>query len=190
MLFFAGFSARLINFQQNTAVHRNRGLNILVQFIYKILTNNFINQPLNIRQAIIFAPNMRVAVAFFLFLCLLLVKGHSDLYAKQNNSYPAGASITTSPRVKFGNTTHEFPFFKYNSLTEKKEDFLRVETEDDEEDSLFARKYVLLVSFFTAFVSTSVLDCFYSYFNNRLPFCSHFSYTSSYKYILQRVLRI
>ena len=49
---------------------------------------------------------------------------------------------------------------------------------------------MLLPKYFFTLAYASLLIYFYSYFKNRLPFCKHLSYASSYKYILQRVLRI
>lgn len=134
---------------------------------------------------------MRCTIVFFLLLCSVLFGGYNDVYSEvHHNSTTYGTTawhIDKIQQVKFENTNKVFPVVKNNSVTEKKEESFSLEDEDEE--VMPTRRYIL-VKYFTTLVHASILICFYSYFKNRLPFCSYLSYTSSYKYILQRVLRL
>ena len=134
---------------------------------------------------------MKAAVVFFLSLCFLLLGryDHVDagLYHHRVSHSPA-QHMEKTLLTKFRNTDQAFLLIKNNSLSEKRENFLNAE--DEAEDFAFSRKYISLPRYFIALTYASVLIFFYSYSKNRLPFCKHLSYASSYKYILQRVLRI
>jgi|GEM_PF-672828 len=145
---------------------------------------------------------MKVVIVFFLSLCFLLLKGHTDVYADVQHhspgysivyhdsfSYAPAQYIEKKQQAQLENIDRNFPVIKDNSLNDKKEEFVSLE-EDDDDDSVFSRKYVLLAKYFITLTYASILICFYNYFKNRLPFCRHLSYSSSYKYILQRVLRL
>jgi len=135
---------------------------------------------------------MKVAVLLFLYSFFLLLSGHQHAYAGGHHaricSYSPAQHVAKVEAAKFGHVNQIFPIIKDNSLNEKREDFVSVE--DDDDDLIFSRKNVLLVRYFFTLAYASILIAFYSYFKNRLPFCKHLSYSSSYKYILQRVLRI
>jgi hypothetical protein len=129
-------------------------------------------------------------VVFFLFLCFLLLKGYDYASAGVHHAGPHYSSahyIEKSNQVKFESTNQKFPVIISHSLSEKKEELISLENED--EDLSFTRKYVLadcilalIFAWFLLFPGT--------YLKKRLPFCWHLSYTSSYKYILERALRI
>jgi hypothetical protein len=123
---------------------------------------------------------MRVAIVFFLALCLFVLKGHGDVYG--NPGHPG-----KTQQIKFGNGVPGLQVTKNNVLTEKKEDLISIE---DDEDVVTSRKYVLPAMYFIVLVYASVSAELYSYLKSSLPFCGHLSFTSSYKYILQRVLRL
>ncbi|WP_285057128.1 hypothetical protein [Pedobacter ginsengisoli] len=121
---------------------------------------------------------MRVAIVFFLSLCLFVLKGHGDVYG----STPR---LEKLQHIKPEHAGPGLKLSKNNGLTEKKEDLIGIE---DDEDLASSRKYMPPVICFIILASIS-LYC-YSFLKSSLPFCWHLSYTSSYKYILQRVLRI
>lgn len=136
---------------------------------------------------------MRIVVVFALFLFFLLFGSYHDVRAEaitRASNYSSASIITGVSHERSVNTYQDLPLIKSNGFIEKKDDFTRVENEDEEEDVVFARKYILLTKYFVTLACVSVFSYFYNYIKNRLPFCRHFSYTSSYKYILQRVLRI
>ena len=124
--------------------------------------------------------NMRVITVFFLFLGFLLLRS--------GFCYSAAQYIEKTQQTNFANTDQSLHLVKHNNLSDKKEEFISVE--DDDDDLVSARKYVSVVKSFIVLACTTILIDFYSSFKNRLPFCKHLSYTSSYKYILQRVLRL
>jgi hypothetical protein len=122
---------------------------------------------------------MRVAAVFFLFLSFLLLR--------TGFCHSAAQHTKKTLQTELKNTDQGFHVIKNTSLSEKKEDFISIE---DDDDLASTRKYVLVVKSFITVAYTSILIDFYNTFKNRLPFCKHLSYTSSYKYILQRVLRL
>ncbi|MDB5120740.1 MAG: hypothetical protein JWN56_1958 [Sphingobacteriales bacterium] len=132
---------------------------------------------------------MRVAYLFFLSLCFLLLGGCNYGYngAHHNRSYSQVQTPETIQKVKVVNLSQDFPVITNASLSEEKAYI--VSFEDEDEDLDFARKYVLLAKCFFILSYSFIFSSFYNYFKDTLPFCKHLSYCS-YKYILQRVLRI
>ena len=123
---------------------------------------------------------MKPVIIFFFSLCFILTGGYKY-------SHTEVQEIRKTAQAKFGNPDHDSSILKKHHLSEKREDFLG---DEDDEDLTFSRKYFSQVKYFITLAYASVLVCLYHYFKNRLPFCRHLSYTASYKYLLQRVLRI
>lgn len=121
---------------------------------------------------------MKVAIVFFLSLCLFVLKGHGDVYGSTRHP-------EKTQQIKSGDAGPGLKLTKNNGLNEKKEDLIGIE---DDEDVSSSRKYVPPVIYFILLASVYIY-C-YNFLKSNLPFCGHLSYTSSYKYILQRVLRI
>src|SRR5690349_20503051 len=117
---------------------------------------------------ILFLPrNMRVTTVFFLFLGFLLLRS--------GFCYSAAQHIEKVQQTKYGNTDQSFHVIKKTSSSDKKEDFISVE---DDDDLASTRKHVLVVKNIITIAYTSILIDFYDNFKNRLPFCKHLSYTS------------
>jgi hypothetical protein len=134
---------------------------------------------------------MKAVILFLLSLCFLLLGRYDHAYAKANHntaSYSSAQKIEKLQQAKFINTNQELPIIKNNCFSEQREDFLSVENED--EDYVSARKSVLPVKYIITLAYAATLNNSFNYIKNRLPFCKHLSYSSSYKYILQRVLKI
>jgi len=134
---------------------------------------------------------MKTVVVFFLSLCFLILGKHGYAYVGTHhsaNSHSPAQHIEKLQPTKFINTTQDLPTVKSNTFSEKREDFLSVENED--EDFVSARKSTLPVKYILTLAYAPALIYSNNYVKNRLPFCKHLSYTSSYKYILQRVLKI
>lgn len=134
---------------------------------------------------------MRIVVIFFLFLCFSLSGVYDSVHldACQNRiSYLPAQNIEKTQQAKFTNAYKDFTVTKNTSLGKEKEHFVIVE--DEEEDHVSARKYVLLVRYFTTLSLAFNFNYSLSIFKDSLPFCTHLSYSSSHKYITQRVLRI
>lgn len=134
---------------------------------------------------------MKTVILFCLSLFFLLLGGHNYAHARAQHNTVASTptqNIEKPQQTKLINTNQDLPVIKNNTLSEKREDFVSIEDEDD--DSVFARKSVLPTKYFITLAYVTTLISPNSYVKNRLPFCKHLSYTSSYKYILQRVLKI
>lgn len=133
---------------------------------------------------------MRAVFVFFLFVSLLLLSSYDDVHAGDNPGRTCYITthVEKAQSSKFGYGNPALSEIKNTSLSEKKEDLISIEDED--EDMAVARKNVWLTRYFITPAYTSVSAHFNDSVKNRLPFCRHFSYTSSYIYILQRVLRI
>lgn len=123
---------------------------------------------------------MKVAIVFFLSLCLFMLKGHVDAYGSARHP-------EKTQQIKFGNAGTGLQVTKNNGLTDRKEELISIE---DDEDVVSSRKYVLPAMYFIILAYASVSINFSCYLKSSLPFCGHLSFTSSYKYILQRVLRL
>jgi hypothetical protein len=133
---------------------------------------------------------MKVVVIYLLFLFSLLLKTHDNVYAgvRHNSThYSQTQHIQKAAKAQLGNVDGRH-FIKRNTVLIEEKEFFGIENEDDTQ--VFSRKDVLLSDSSVIIVYASILFCFYYYQKKRLPFCKHFSYTASYKYILQRTLRI
>jgi hypothetical protein len=132
---------------------------------------------------------MRVVILFVLSLCFFLFTGCPYSYSHINTQdipKPNEKINETHAAIKVINPA--FFLHKIKSITEIKEDFINLE--DDDEEFVVTRKFAELTRYYVTLAYASILVHFYNYLKNRLPFCKHLSYSSSYKYILQRVLRI
>lgn len=135
---------------------------------------------------------MKVAIVFFLSVCFQLLAGNNKACAGFGNDRFNDSSVQIIKQkqpTEVEKTKSNQPIIKDNSINEKKEAFISLENEDDD-DSFFSRKYVQLVRCFVMPVYGAVLICCSTTFENRLPCCRHLSYSSSHKYLLQRVLRL
>lgn len=135
---------------------------------------------------------MRAVAVFFLSLCFFLLGGRNGVFAAKPHHSTSHSAIqrTDKQQIKIGNTCRYLFLISNNNLTEKKEDFTSVEDEGDEEDGCSARKQVLPLRYAIRPVHSAELIYICNCLSGSLPFCEHLSYTSSFKYILQRVLRI
>jgi hypothetical protein len=129
---------------------------------------------------------MKRVVTFFLFLCFLLLGGNYYVYASAHNS-----KICYSPApekmhpAESANANHNYIITKYTGSVEENVSLVTVEDQDDEDNS---KKHILPKYFIT--FSHAFLLIHWSCLIHSLPFCRQQFYTSSCKYILQRVLRI
>ena len=134
---------------------------------------------------------MRAFAAFFVSLiCLLLgsyANGYASIHHNTTNDTPK-YHVATVQQSRIGHSNLELPIVKNSSINERREEYLSIDNED--EDLVCSRKQVVISKAYVILPCTFRLNHFYNYPKNRLPFCSYLSYTSSYKYILQRVLRI
>ena len=135
---------------------------------------------------------MKLTYLFLIQLYFFLLGGCSNAYAgayQQKKHYSAAKNIEKAQQVKSENTIQNNTVIK-NASSSKEDDYV-IDVEDEDESTVFASKYVLIAKYFLILSSyTFILSDFYSSFKDRLPVYRHLSYTSSYKYIIQRSLRI
>ena len=142
---------------------------------------------------LILTQSMKVIVIFFLSLIFLVLKGNNSAQAEVHSSissYSPAQHIGKTENNKISSVIQDSPLYKNNSFTDNTDELMSIENEDDGEDFSFTGKQLLATNYFITLVLISVLVSFHNYLKNRLPFCRHLSYTSSYKYILQGVLRL
>jgi len=134
---------------------------------------------------------MKAPVLFLLSICFFLLIGENYAHGRnhQNNSARITADRGQSiHKAEVPITDRAVKLCRDIRLIDKNLEFFNVENED--EDFVFSKKSVVLVSYF---ITLATIFCFgYSFttLKNRLPFCTHFSYTSSHLYLQQSVLRI
>jgi hypothetical protein len=132
---------------------------------------------------------MKALVLSALLMVFCMFTGSKFSYANINKS-----SITTATQ-KLVNALHKparnqslaLTFHKHSRLNDSREDFISIE---DDDDIVLARKLAVPIKYILLPDYSSSVHVVYSFQKSRLPFCKHFSYTSSPKYIFQRVLRI
>ena len=100
------------------------------------------------------------------------------------------SSFSNEIKTEKFSVINEFEIVKKIGHTiQKKDELINDENEDEEVEnntkSIWPSHNFILANANT-FLSITKSNCV----KIRLPFCKHFSYTSSFKYILQRVLRI
>lgn len=128
----------------------------------------------------IFGSEMRVAV-FFACLCILLLKGYDYVHAATRHH-----NICCAPSHNFDKTQQHFTVINDADADKEEEYFVSDDVEDEDPNSLFARKYRLLARCNIIPSYLFISHYLYSCPKARLSFCS----ALSYKYITQKVLRI
>jgi hypothetical protein len=131
---------------------------------------------------------MRPIFLFLLSLCFLSAglnnHAHGDVHAS-SVSDPLVQHVRKSGELGNGERSQQHIVLKAAGLTEDGTSILS----DEDDDNTSARKYLsahcALILYYAIVLS---FPCIYR--KERLPFCTHLSYTSAYKYILQRSLRI
>lgn len=124
---------------------------------------------------------------FLLFLFLLTGSkfGNGNIESSVSNT-SSQKIVKCSHTVTLSNSNG--PSLRKNlRLNDNREDFITLE---DDDDLVVTRKLSTPVKLLFIPDYASTLVTYFNFPKNRLPFCKHFSYTSSCKYILQRVLRI
>lgn len=130
---------------------------------------------------------MRLVITFFLSLFFLLPGGYDHLYAICYTTAKPAAKAEQAT-LSASKSSH-FLIKKATSSDVENEAVNATEREDDDELPS-ERKLVEINNYFISFFYTHSHGYFHSYLKDRLPFCKHFSYTSSGKYIVQRAIRV
>ncbi|WP_345952001.1 hypothetical protein ABDD95_11300 [Mucilaginibacter sp. PAMB04274] len=134
---------------------------------------------------------MKTVYIFLVSLFFLLLGGDNYAYTGahlKRAKYSSAQDVSKVQKVSLGTVNKDNTLIKQANLSEDSEHLISVEDED-ESDGL-ARRHLLLDKYSLLLAYTFVLNLFYISFVKRLPFCSHLSYSSSYKYLLQRSLRL
>lgn len=134
---------------------------------------------------------MRLVLTLFLSLLFLLLRGDSNLssHANHNISFHLARHFQRPEQANSVTTKNIRTVIEDATVPGEENEFVNAtETEDDE--LIAPRKYTEISNYFFTFFYSHLSGYFNQYLNNRLPFCKHFSYTSSNKYIVQRVIRV
>lgn len=136
---------------------------------------------------------MRLLVKFFLSCCLLLLKGYGQLYAdtEQEAIYNSLCTLSESSvhiNVTDVHTTQAIIKSANPSGAKKVRFKLKATEVDDDDDVSPGRKHHLLSDYCNCYPQQPASFC--TYYKHPLPFCRHFSYASSEKFIVHRVIRI
>jgi hypothetical protein len=136
---------------------------------------------------------MRVVTTFLLSLSFLLVRGHHHLYAHvyhQNTSYSPAKLSEQSKHLYAASGKYNTPTVGQSIPVDDQNGTIDATEMEDEEDSFSSRKYVEITNYFLSFFYAQASGSLQPSSRQRLPFCEHLSYQSSFKYIIQRVIRI
>lgn len=132
---------------------------------------------------------MRPVFTFLLSLFLLLIQGHS--YASHSRISQSTAEISVgSGQATFAATEITSTSISGLPVSDQEDDAISVAELNDDDDLESERKYIEITNHLITFFYAPVSGYCYPYHKDRLPFCKHFSYNSSDKYIVQRVIRI
>lgn len=131
-------------------------------------------------------------MAFFLSLFFFLLKGNDHLHAYYNLSGYAPAKLSPkSEQASLGSVKNSQTQIRKSASSGAEDDAISaIEEMEDDDDFTPSRKYVEISNYFLTLFYNQVSGSFNQYRKDRLPFCKHFSYTSSYQYIIYRVIRI
>lgn len=133
----------------------------------------------------------RFLIKVFLSLCFLLLKGYSHLYANtdQNSIYKSLQQLSEN-RVQVSPPDADNSQLRISNAPSSgaKKEKIRATEVKDEEESVSGRKHLQISHYYFLYPQSPA--SYYSYHKNPLPFCNHFSYYSSYKFIVHRVIRI
>ena len=134
---------------------------------------------------------MKVVVIFFFSLFFIQLTASNHASAEGNSSiitHSLSQNLQNAQSLDATHTNTQQTVISIANLHEEPEYLIGIE--DDDEDLVIARRYVLLAKYFEIggcpFLASYVSGNFEKY----LPQNTHLAYVSSYKYIVQRALRI
>ena len=130
---------------------------------------------------------MKGLLKFVLLLCILLLAGNAHTTHPRIGFFPGN---TFEPSVPGSySTKHNDRLLSSNAPISRKgsHDKLKATEVDDDDDDLRAKN---LGTVCISFLYTEASDYIHLFRKSSLPFCEHFSLTSSFKFIIHRVIRI
>jgi hypothetical protein len=142
---------------------------------------------------LLFCRQMKSVIIFFLFLCFLLLTGHNHLYSsnyQSRSSYSVPKLAELSKQSALETNTKSQYIIRNDAPSDNEEDALSATETEDDDELLAPRKYVEITNYLITFFYSHAAGLANSRMQTRLPFCKHFSYTSSDIYIVQRVIKV
>jgi|SRR6476620_4071768 len=133
---------------------------------------------------------MKFVVAFFLYLCFHLLGGNNDAHASAhsyNHSY--WQHIGKTQQLESLLADHERMITNNSGLAEDNDHLISVEDDDEGHEDLI-KKHLLQARYILAFSYVFILQYQPNNQADPLPFDRHVAFSSTPKYIVQRVLRV
>ncbi len=136
---------------------------------------------------------MRSAIAFFFSVFFLLLSGNNQLCAHPHHNRICCTTAKLSQKSEqagLGSVKNSQTQIRTSVSSDVADDAINATDEmDDDDDFIPFRKYIEINKYFLTSYN-QISGKFNQYQKECLPFCKHFSYVSSHKYILYRVFRI
>ena len=154
----------------------------ILQLILRLLPSN---RPSTI---IICSQIMKGLLKFVLLLCILLLAGSAHTTHPRIAFFPGNSVEPSVPG--FDSKKHNDRLLSSNAPINKKgsHNKLKATEVDDDDDLRATRKNSGTICI--SFLYTEASDYITLFRKSSLPFCEHFSLTSSFKFIIHRVIRI
>lgn len=133
----------------------------------------------------------RLLINFFLSLCFFLLKGHGHLYADTDQGYVYRSMLQHSEstvHIRIPDVRSDHAMISNTPASGPRKEKTKATEVEDEEESLSGRKHLEISNYYHFDPLEPASYC--NYLKNPLPFCNHFSYLSSEKFIVHRVIRV
>lgn len=131
---------------------------------------------------------MKLLTRILLLLCILLLAGHAHT-SQIRIAYLPGSLLERSVSANYS-TVHYDRVLSNAPASHRKNAFEKIRaTEVNDDDQLKVSKKNF-TTYCISFLYTAPADHLCGCYNSSLPFCEHFSLTSTYKFIIHRVIRI
>ncbi|MBO9200552.1 MULTISPECIES: hypothetical protein [Niastella] len=132
---------------------------------------------------------MKGLLKFILLLCILLLAGNAHTTHPRIGFFPGNTFELSQP----GNysTEHNDRLLSSNAPINRKgshEKLKATEVDDDDDDLKASKKNLATICI--SFLYSEASDYLHMLHKSSLPFCDHFSLTSSFMFIIHRVIRI
>lgn len=133
----------------------------------------------------------RLLINFFLSLCFFLLRGHGHLYAGTDQDYVYRSMLQHSENtvhICIAHVRSDHAVINSKPPSGAKKEKMKATEVEDEEESLSGRKHLQLSNYYH--LDPLEPAVYFNYLKHPLPFCIHFSYSSSDKFIMHRVIRV
>jgi hypothetical protein len=135
---------------------------------------------------------MRTVYLFILALCFLLF-GSPTFAAGMYNSHATHSTQLRSANPQYRNLLNidqEHAIVKNAVINEDVEYAANIDDEDENHFRVTVREHVFLINYFLIFSCAFLLSYLFNLIKGRLQLYGHPAFSSSYKYLTQRSLRI